>query len=491
MERKSSKILMMIGFLLVSLNLTACSFSNTVLAIDKTMPRSPKLELAPYWIFDSAYSLNPDNQDIDEDYFQGLGAYLSNERIIIGTDSVDNPNLKAMQVKTYEYFLTRYKISPLDVGLTQEVIGVYMITDAKGFSERIYKLSDEKIAIERNNILLYFNRTDHLEKTNIEVATDSLGKPIVKASSNANGVLLALRKNRVEYEGLPGEAQYRTLWIAMSKNEPLEIYEMENILFPRNVFYRMRVDRQENMDVVREDIVIENLSDGSEVREETSGEMNSRLSNITFISNDYFSVVSGIYPDRKFGGMQLYSTRNVANPEFDQRIGITDVFGPEGLNVMESAAKIAFASQNPDEALELGEIKEKSFILKRYNGRWIYEGRINSENPLNEKHLTYPMNFRDNYRVYRYDDLTPRWSEIVNLVPDAQDAVASPDSFFTIVRTKSRLLIYPRREDGTLGADPLASVELDDEEIIMHEWALGDYVKEWGKMVKQTGQPLE
>ena len=166
MGKKSNKLYVILWVLLMSITLGGCSISNTVLAIDETMPRTPKLELAPYWVFDSAYSLNPDNHDIDEDYFNGLGAYLSNERIIIGTDSIENPNLKAMQVKTYEYFLTRYKISPSEVGLTEDIVAVYTVTDAKGFSERIYKLSDEKIAIERNNVLLYLNKTDHFQETN-------------------------------------------------------------------------------------------------------------------------------------------------------------------------------------------------------------------------------------------------------------------------------------------------------------------------------------
>lgn len=491
MQRKLNKLQPILWILLMSLLLGGCSISKTVLAIDETMPRTPKLELAPYWIFDSAYSLNPDNQDIDEDYFEGLSAYLSNDRIIIGSDSIEKPNLKAMQVKTYEYFLTRYKIAPSEVGLNEDVVAVYTVTDAKGFSERIYKLNDERIAIERNNILLYFNQTDHLEQTNIEMDTDTLGEPVKKPPSSANGLLLGLRKKRVEFNGVPGESDYRTLWIAQSKDKPLELYEVEDILFPRNVFYKMSVERQENIDVIQENIVIQNLADGSEVREVASEEGNSRLSDITFVSNDYFSVRSGIHPGREIGGMQFYSTRNVSNPQYDNRIGITDIFGPEGINVMDTAAKIALSAQKPEESVGLVEIKENSFILKRYNGRWIYEGRINAEDSYEDNFLTYPMNFRDNYRVYRYDNLTPRWSEILSLVPDAQDAVASPDAFFTVIRTKSKLLIYPRQEDGSLKIEPLVTIPLDDEEIIMHEWALGDFVGEWSKIVKQSGRPID
>ncbi|KAF5062327.1 hypothetical protein [Proteiniclasticum sp. QWL-01] len=491
MSKKITSFFRILLVLAVSLNLTGCFAMESILAIDKTLPRTPVLDLAPYWVFDTAYSLNPDNQEIDKDYFKGLGAYLSKDRIIIGTDSVDHPTMKVMQVSTYEYFLTRYKIAPADVGLTEASMKVYTVTDAKGFSVRIYELKPERIAIERNNILLYFDRTDHLEKTNIKVSTDSMGNPTKSPPSTANGVLLGLRSARTDQNGKPGAATYRTLWISYQNGQPLTIYEVENILFPRNVFYQLSVDRQENADVVRETIVIKNLADQTIVQESAPADGLSRRSDITFISNDYFSTVSGVAKYKDFKDLTEYSTRNVGKPDYDNRIGITDLFGPEGINVMESAAKIALANQEAGETAGLGELRENSFILKRYNGRWIYEGRINAQNANSQKNLTYPMNFRDNYRVYRYDDLEPRWSEIRSLVPDALDAVSSPDRFFTLIRTKSRLLVYSRLKDGRLAAEPMARIELSNEEIIMHEWALGNYVTEWTKVVKPLGKKLQ
>lgn len=478
--------------LLVSLVvLTGCYQAGTVLAIDDTLPVTPELALSPYWIFDTAYSLDPDNQEIDEEYFRGLGAYLSKDRIIIGTDSVETPNLKVMQVRTYEYFLTRYKIAPEQVGLTADKLLVYTATDAKGFAVRVYQLNEAKIAIERNNILLYFNRTDKLADTNIQVSTDSQGNPVKPPVSNANGVLLGLRKARITTGGVPGPADYRTIWIAWERGTPLKIYEVPDILFPRDVFYSLKVDRQENLDVVRETIQIKNLSDNSVVVQTPPPANTSRLTDLTFISNDYFSAISGLYPGRAIGPMKYYSTRSVFKPDLESKVAITDLFGPEGLNVMTVAAENALAGQDAAGLAGLGELDLTSFVLKRYNGRWIYEGRISALDPAQDKHLTYPMNLRDNFRVYRYDTLTPRWSEIKSRVPDAVDAVSSPERFFTVVRTRSRLLIFRLLEDGRLAGEPMARLELEEEEIMMHEWARGSFVAEWNKVVMPLGRPLD
>lgn len=471
--------------------LTGCFQTSMILAIDDTLPVSPQLDMAPYWVFDTAYSLDPENQEIDVEYFKGLGVYLNKDRIIIGTDSVENPNMKVMRVKTYEYFLTRYRIAPEAVGLSDDELMVYTATDAKGFALRIYRLNEDKIAVERNNILLYFNRTDRLADTNIRVSTDSLGNPVKPPVSNANGVLIGLRSARTVTGGVPGPSRYRTLWIAYERGEPLKIYEVPDILFPRDVFYSLKVDRQENLDVIRESVEIRNLADQSVVAQAAPPAGMSRLTDVTFISNDYFSAVSGLYPDRQFGPMQFYSTRSVSKPNLDQRVAITDLFGPEGRNVMASAAENAFAGKEPAELAALGELDLTSFILKRYNGRWIYEGRINAVDPASEQHLIYPMNLRDNFRVYRFDALTPRWSDVKSRVPDAIDAVSSPENFFTVVRTKSRLLVFRLLDNGQLAPEPMARLELDEEEIMMHEWARGNFVSEWTKVVIPLGRKLD
>lgn len=491
MPKKPNKLPRILLLLLLVLSLGGCYSVGTILAIDKTLPETPKLNLAPYWVFETAYSLDPDHLEIDLEYFKGLGAYLSTDRIIIGTDSVENPEMKAMRIKTYEYFLTRYQIEPSDVGLEIDSLEAYTVTDAKGFSVRIYKISEESIAIERNSILMMFRQTDKLSDTNIRMDPNVTDGPTTRPASNASGVLIALRGRRSEdKDGVPGEAPYRTLWISRERGKAPEVYEMQDILFPRDEFYLMEIRRQENIDVVQETIVIRELDGDDLVRESAPERTVSRLSDITFISSDYFSTITGLYRGRNLRSMQYYTTRNVDRPDFEARVDISDFFGPEGINVMESAAKAALASAEPDETAGLDELGENSFILKRFNGRWTYEGRINARERFSDKNVTFSMNLRDNYRVYRYDSLTPRWSDIRTMVPEAVDAVSSPEDLFTAVLTDNELLIYARTESGALGPEPMARVDTNNEEIIMHEWAMGSVVEEWTKVVRPLGRKI-
>ena len=492
MKKRRHKLLILLFLLCLPFTLSGCFLNSTVLAVDQTMPKTPKLALAPFWVFDQAYSLDPDNQDIDGDYFKGLGMILSGEVIQIGTDTVSKPSIKVMRIKTYDYFLTRYKIAPQQVGLTDSEMVLYTITDAKGFSARIYRVNDNRVALERNNILLYFNQTEELTDTGIIVKTDSTGNPSSTPPSNANGVMIGLRGQReTDKDGVFGPSPYRTLWITQKRGHGVEVYEVPDILFPRNVFYQLKVERQENIDVVRETLVLKNLADQTVTREAAPPQGLSRFSDITFVSNDYLSVAGRLNLEKDQGEMNLYSTRNIANLMYENRVGITDLFGPEGLPIMKSAANIAIANAKPAQVEGLGPMQENSFILKRYNGRWIYEGRINSADEESDKGLTFPMNFRDNVRVYRYDTLEPNWSQIRNSVPAALDAVSSPDDFFTVVRTKDELLIYSKDPSGNLLDSPIAKIDLQDEEIIMHEWALGNFVDDWSTIVKQLGQQIQ
>lgn len=488
--RSPLKLLLLFLIILSPLGLTGC-LNNMVQVIDETLPRTRELDLAPYWVFESAHSLDPDNQDIDSDYFEDLGVYVSKDQIIIGTDILLEPDLKVMEIRTYDYFLTRYKITPREVGLLEETLKTYTVTDAKGFSVRIHKLSEERIALERNNILLYFDRTDELTDTGIHIRTDSQGLPQPRDSSDANGVLIGLRQDREEDEaGSLGAASYRTLWIAREKGQPLVIYEIPDILFPRNVFYQLKVERQENIDVVRETITIKNLQDGSVTREAAPAEELSRLTDITFISNDYFSAAARLVPDKTPGPLEQYSTRHVDQPNYENRIDITGLFGPEGISVMESAAQSALSNEDSSLTTQLEDLREDSYILRRYNGRWIYQGMINSREGDEGRSLAYPINFRDNYRVYHYDTLQPRWTEIVRTVPGAMDAVSSPGNLFTVVRTRTHLLIYAR-DEGQLAGAPMAQLPIEDEEIIMHEWALDSFVEEWTRTARLQGRPVD
>lgn len=478
---KGFRLLLLIFSLIL---FTGCSAKNMMLDIDQTMPQVPDLPLHAYWTFQDAKSLDRANPKIDKGYYEGLGLYITAQRMKIGRDEVPMPRLKAMNIKTYDYFLTKYRMSPQEVGIPETQIPMITVTDAKGFAARIFQLEEDRIALERNGILVFFTKVASLEDTGLQTGIPTQEDDM--ANDKANGVLIGLRGARTVTPDGIGEASYRTIWLCQKKGGPLEVYIVPNILFPKDVFYEFRVERGENREAAQETIVIENLSSGQESREGAAEPGVSRYNNLTFISNDYLSLESRLYKGKEEGAFQYYSTRNVDRLNYEDRVSITDLFGPEGQSVMKTAYEQGLSTKEDALRQDLDDYQANSFILKRGRGRWAYEGRVNNQRPHSDNFLTYPMIFRDNEKVYRYDDLEPSWSDIKRRVPEAKDAISSPGDYFVVVQTENQLLVYPKLK-GQLGDEPLANFSTPGETIVMHEWARGDYVNKWTAEVTKRG----
>ena len=83
----------------------------------------------------------------------------------------------------------------------------------------------------------------------------------------------------------------------------------------------------------------------------------------------------------------------------------------------------------------------------------------------------------------RYDRLFTSWQGIKNQVPSAVDAISSPNKNMAIIKTKSNLYAY-RIVNGKMSESPELTISLnDDEEIVMAEWAMAEYVGYWTEQV--------
>ncbi|MFB0917818.1 MAG: hypothetical protein QMB63_01945 [Clostridiaceae bacterium] len=483
------KSLLFAGLLLITFIFSSCNMNKAVVSdIDKTLPAMGKINLKQYWEYQKALKLGPQITEVSDESFKDLYMSIDSVRFIIGQDVLVNPEIKVIRANAYEYFLVNYKITSHDVGIDQENIEVYTITDSKGIMVKLFKLNDDSVAVERNNILVFFKNTDKKIGTGGDMGMLAGGDD-TKPESEANGVLIGLRSKRKVENGILGGATYRTIWISLNKEGRMDIYEVPDILFPRNVFYTLSVTREENIDVVSESLVIKNTEGQVISKEEVAPKNVSRFSNLTFISNDYLSVESRLSDNKGEGPFQYYSTKNVDRKSLGVNTKLSDIFGNEGKTIFEASAKDEVSSKGKDTVI-LQDINDSSFILNRSNGRWVYSGRLNSsEDPLD--FVTFTLRLNENIKLYRYDSLIPRWSVIKAKMPNAVDAVSSPENFFTVVKTSNNLIVY-KKENGELSGLPIAIIPIgEDETIVMNEWARGSYVYDWGSLVKRLGKPVD
>lgn len=80
------------------------------------------------------------------------------------------------------------------------------------------------------------------------------------------------------------------------------------------------------------------------------------------------------------------------------------------------------------------------------------------------------------------DTLCIDWDIIKQQIPEAKDAVSSPNKDLLAVLTSKGLLIYANPEKGL--EKPSLSIPADiDESIILNQWATGDFVEKWSKLL--------
>lgn len=489
MRRKTA----VFNFLMLTLSvilMTSCFSGRAILENTESIAPMPgNLDLPRYWRYETGYSLTGDPGILDSDEYGTMTMETDRSSFSLGNEKIENPKIKAVIADSYEFFLLNYKISSDQLGIPKGNITIYTVTDSKGFLARLFVIDKEKIACERNGKLYIFSATDK-EKYDLLSGDKEIKSGDPREDSTANGVMLGLRSEREVTDGVPGEAVYRTIWISLDKNGLMDLYEIPGILFPRDVFYKMEVVREENIDVIKEYVKVTDRSGKQTVVESDQVPSKSRFVDIEFVSNDFFSYSERISKDKSDGPFQYFGTKRIGGKNLNQKISVSDLFGEEGKRsaLSDASTEAEGNSWNLDDVA--GDYSDTSFILRRDIGRWEYFGRLNSlKKP--DDFLTYKLHFADTMNLYRYDQLTPRWSEIKLKVPGATDAVSSPNDFFTVVKTRNRLILF-RKENGLISEKPFAIVDLGrNETVMMHEWARGNYVSEWGMVARTMGKPLE
>lgn len=118
----------------------------------------------------------------------------------------------------------------------------------------------------------------------------------------------------------------------------------------------------------------------------------------------------------------------------------------------------------------------ESLGIVRARGKWRYAGAISLRGYRTECAVSLePPN-----SIVAQTELFPRWKDIKDVYPDADDAFSSPNHDLLLVFYQNRLMVAPVRQ-GKVGK-PLLRLEVNGKPV-MAEWALGRYVDVWTKQL--------
>lgn len=131
----------------------------------------------------------------------------------------------------------------------------------------------------------------------------------------------------------------------------------------------------------------------------------------------------------------------------------------------------------------------KNLLLSRKDGKWqalipLYEVSHHNGNGSSGRFVNEYINtdIKLPKTIISHDDLCISWDRIKEKIPQAKDAVSSPNNDVLAVLTPAKLLIYSNPENGI--DKPTLSIDVDsDERIILNQWSTGEYVDKWNKQI--------
>jgi hypothetical protein len=459
-------------------------------------PEPAKLEIEGSYSYLSVVPLEG-TAEISESDYRNLTAYFDTREARVGSEIVKLPEYKVKLVNVFDFLLNRYRLNPSRLNLKDGEMEVYDIsTENKSFYQ-VFSLEKDMIGIIQGKNFIKLVRSGDAAPTEqktsgaapeMDMAFDSSSKAITYQPKA--GVLIGLKSERTAEEG----SSYRTLWI-YSTGEYQNAYEVSDILFPRKEFMLLSVERYMDDDKVYESLLIKPV--GRQVI--TENELGTpvitaeRYIDVGFVGNDYIGISQGAGISDRDNSLPYQKILAVDNYTEYRGVNITEIAGVEGMEALGRSYESESIRDSSLQAMggSIGSLAE-SLAMVRKNGHWVLTARLNSAKEPAKDYSDITVSLIPPAKLVTYDELQVSWSRIKEMVPEAKDVINAPGNAFVIVRTPRYLIMFMYDENMNLLTKPVMTIALDeDEEIIMAEWARGDFVDRWTETAASAGVKVQ
>lgn len=407
---------------------------------------------------------------------------FSRETAIISSNVWSKPTYKIKKVNAKNYLMTRYTVLDSNLATIDKSVEVVTVfADANYLGEFMKTDDNDAIAFVQNKVLLLHKVADQADDPR-SIANASSGDINHYNKTGASGIFIGLK--------IPSNQDYiyKTLWIAADNKKLRPVLSRNDIYFPRKSgFWQLQVKNVQNREGEGEELSARNVAEKEPApsREKISAATDYPPAEsvvIDYIGNDYAAV------EKNIGGtvkLQVLPVDNLSSPI---GIKVADLLGPAGLKSYQGAREQAVQALTGQGNNSINaDVNEDNFGLTRRNGHWQLQGRVNYYASSAPATVDFNINFIPPANLVFYDTLYPGWQSIKDRVPNALDAVTSPNKDIAVVKTKSRLYIFSINGQQ-LNSSPLGEIPLQEgTTIIMAEWATGFYVDDWEKNFSANG----
>lgn len=472
-------IIILLSVIILSV-LSGCSFINPEISrVEAPTVKKPPIE--GKWTVTKC--IFPD--DINEDSFNykeiiGSDMIFTSKGVIVGDLYSESPNYKAKKVNTQDYLFKKYNIMKKKLSITNDTVNVIDIYDKDEFFYEIIMESDDTAYIFMKGFFAQITKSSSnvsdkefeeiLEKEKNEI---NRSENIEELNHSENGFLLGL-KSQDKNSKLP-KWNYKTIYIKFLNDDIEDVYEVDDILLPRqNDFVNVSVNRLEENGVIKDNIVIstKDVNKNTIDSKEASYPVEEGIKNILFISPEYLNVERLKTSEKDIDIMNLYYIDSLENKK---KIGLSDLF-PKGEKLFKEAA------DNNIKTNDKVYYDDFNLGLVRNNGYWKLMGRSKVKGK-----EVYQKDFELNVLlprgIVKYDNLTIPMSEIKKEIPQVRDAFISPNNRFLITLENDKLRVY-NIENGKLNNKIIYERDLMPSATpIMSEWSIGRYSQIWQRKI--------
>lgn len=212
--------------------------------------------------------------------------------------------------------------------------------------------------------------------------------------------------------------------------------------------------------------------------------------NYACVMNNYYDTGGGTYRSWS-NDFKMYDLANLSNLDgIDKSLSLIDLLEESEKKKLEEYSSKYNKIKEQDKLVKVEQaVDTKNLSLKRKAGKWevvvpLYELYQHNGNGSRGRGVTeyIETDIKLPKSIASYDTLCIDWENIKKKLPEAKDAVSSPNNDMLAVLTPSKLLIFTNPQNGI--NKPSLSIDVDsNESIILNQWAVGEYVDKWNKLI--------
>ncbi len=414
-----------------------------------------------------------------ETSLEATGSLLqfSREAAILSRNVWNKPTYKIKKVNATDYLMTRHTVLDNDLVSTSEKVEVVTVFANSNYLGEFMKINDATVvSFVQNKVLLLHKIAAHADDPR-SIANASIGDTDQYNKTGLSGIFIGLK--------IPSQHDYiyKTVWVAADNKKLHPVLSKNDIYFPRKSgFWELQVKQGNNREALSAHNMAEKDLAATKKASAKTVSSGSESIVIDYIGNDYVAI------ENNTGGITRLQVLPVDNLSSPIGIKVSDLLGPAGLKAYQGAREQAVQTLHSQGITSINaDINEDNYGLTRQNGHWYLQGRVNYYGNNAPGTMEFKIKFLPPANLVCYDALYPGWQSIKDRVPNALDAVTSPNRDIAVVKTKSRLYIFGINGEQ-LNSIPLGEIALDEgATIIMAEWATGFYVDDWEKNFLTNG----